>query len=171
MTSKGKEVFVAYPSVKRTRKGKTGAGVLRLPKPAPRGNLEQKTVETHGLTWFNTQKEVKYAPKNWIDEGHLALEFLAIRDKIRELGAGYIFNEPERCNLTLLREFYANWDSLFEESTKINIEVVVQFKAKRFNAFLETPTIYPSVYFILLEKPPYRDICHTLCGEHSSARW
>ncbi|MCE3215868.1 hypothetical protein HAX54_003853, partial [Datura stramonium] len=163
MTSKGKEVFVAYPSVKRTRKGKTGAS-SSASKAGPTRKFGAKTVETHGLTWFNTQKEVKYAPKNWIDEGHLALEFLAIRDKIRELGAGYIFNESKRCNLTLLREFYANWDSLFEESTKINIRgQVVQFKAKRFNAFLETPTIYPSVYFILLEKPPYRDICHTLC--------
>ncbi|MCD7463839.1 hypothetical protein HAX54_051517, partial [Datura stramonium] len=56
-----------------------------------------------------------------IGEGLFVLEFPAIREKIWELGAGYIFNEPERCNLTL--------------------------------------------------KQPYRDIRHTLCGEHSSARW
>ncbi|MCD7455261.1 hypothetical protein HAX54_027564, partial [Datura stramonium] len=64
---------------------------------------------THGLTWFNTQKEAKCAPKNWTDEGRLALQYPAILEKIRELGAGYIFNEPERCNLTLVTEFYANW--------------------------------------------------------------
>ncbi|MCD9645985.1 hypothetical protein HAX54_035475, partial [Datura stramonium] len=63
----------------------------------------------------------KYAPENWIDEGRLALEFSAIRDKIYELGASYIFNELERHNLTLVREFYANWDTSFKESTKIKI--------------------------------------------------
>ncbi|MCD7456280.1 hypothetical protein HAX54_031117, partial [Datura stramonium] len=77
-----------------------------------------KAVEPHGLTWFNTQKEVKYAHENWIDEGHLALEFPVIREKIPELGAGYIFNKSERCNLTLVREFYENCDTSFGESTK-----------------------------------------------------
>ncbi|MCE0481214.1 hypothetical protein HAX54_038775, partial [Datura stramonium] len=47
-----------------------------------------KAVEPHGLTWFNTQKEAKYSP-------HLALEFPAIRGKIRELGASYIFKKLE----------------------------------------------------------------------------
>ncbi|MCD7451459.1 hypothetical protein HAX54_011967, partial [Datura stramonium] len=77
-----------------------------------------KSSKPHGLTWFNTQKEAKYVPENWIDEGHLALEFLTIRDKIHELEAGYIFSEPERCNLTLVREFHSNWDTSFGESTK-----------------------------------------------------
>ncbi|MCD7456695.1 hypothetical protein HAX54_032778, partial [Datura stramonium] len=66
--------------------------------------LGAKEVEPHWFTWFHTQKEAKYAPENWIDEDCLALEFLAIRDKICELGVGYIFNELERCNLTLVRE-------------------------------------------------------------------
>ncbi|MCD7465720.1 hypothetical protein HAX54_001804, partial [Datura stramonium] len=52
-------------------------------------------------------KEDKYAPKNWIDEGFLTLEFPAIRYKLHELGVGYMFAEPEECNLTLMREFYA----------------------------------------------------------------
>ncbi|MCD7453323.1 hypothetical protein HAX54_020565, partial [Datura stramonium] len=84
----------------------------------PARKFDVKAVEPHGLTWFNTQTKAKYAPKNWINEGCLALEFPAIRKKICELGAGYIFNEPERCNLTLVREFYANWDTSFRESTK-----------------------------------------------------
>ncbi|MCD7462324.1 hypothetical protein HAX54_048256, partial [Datura stramonium] len=63
-------------------------------------------------------KEAKHAPKNWIDEGRLALEFPTIREKLRELGVGYIFDEPEECNLTLVREFYTNWDISFRESTQ-----------------------------------------------------
>ncbi|MCD9642229.1 hypothetical protein HAX54_028920, partial [Datura stramonium] len=130
----------------------------------PTRRFGAKVVEPYGLTWFNSQTEAKYAPGNWIDKGCLALEFLAIPDNTRELGAGYIFNEPESCNLTLVREFYANWNTSFRERTKIKIKShVVRFTAKRFNSFLETPTVDPSEYFILLDKPPYRDIRHTLC--------
>ncbi|MCD7465302.1 hypothetical protein HAX54_001012, partial [Datura stramonium] len=116
MASKWKEVVVD-PSLKRTRKGKKGAS-SSASKVGPARRFGAKVIEPHGLTWFNSQKESKYAPENWIDEGLLALEFLTIRDKICELGGGYIFNKPERCNLILVREFYANWDTSFGESTK-----------------------------------------------------
>ncbi|MCD7471835.1 hypothetical protein HAX54_012564 [Datura stramonium] len=91
---------------------------------------------------------------------------------MRELGVGYIFNEPERYNLPLAREFYAKYVISFGESTKVKIRgQVVWFIAKKFISFLVTPAVGPSKYFIFLEKPPYRDIHHTLCSEHSSARW
>ncbi|MCD7470895.1 hypothetical protein HAX54_011097 [Datura stramonium] len=80
-------------------------------------------MEPHGLSWFKTQKKVKYAPENWIDEGRLKLEFSTIRDKVRELGLGYIFAESEECNLNLVREFYANRDTSFAESTKVKLRV------------------------------------------------
>ncbi|MCD7472020.1 hypothetical protein HAX54_012846, partial [Datura stramonium] len=103
-------------------------------------------------------------PENWIDEGHLAQEFPAIRKNIHELGAGYIFNKSKRCNLTLVRKFYANWDTSFKKSIKVKIRgKVVRITAKMFNALLETPAVDPSQYFILLEKPPYRGTRNTLC--------
>ncbi|MCD9639078.1 hypothetical protein HAX54_023362, partial [Datura stramonium] len=107
MSSNGKEMIVVDPSVKRDRKGKTGASSSTF-KVGPPRRFEEKGVEPHGLIWFNTKKEPKYAPKNWIDEGRLELEFSAIRDKKRELGECYIFNELEKCNVTLAREFYEN---------------------------------------------------------------
>ncbi|MCD7464617.1 hypothetical protein HAX54_053111, partial [Datura stramonium] len=58
---------------------------------------------------------------NCIDKAFLALEFPTIRDKVRELGLGYVFAKPEECNLALVREFYAYWDTYFGESTKIKI--------------------------------------------------
>ncbi|MCE2055625.1 hypothetical protein HAX54_043046, partial [Datura stramonium] len=100
-------------------------------KEGPARRFGVKAIGAHGLTWFNTKKESKYAPKNWIDEGQWALEFPAIHEKIRELGASYIFNEPERCNLTLVREFYTNWDTSFGESTMVQIRgQVVRFTTK-----------------------------------------
>ncbi|MCE0481357.1 hypothetical protein HAX54_039039, partial [Datura stramonium] len=49
-------------------------------KASPARRFRAKEVELHGLTWFNTKKKAKYTPENWIEEGHLALEFVAIRD-------------------------------------------------------------------------------------------
>ncbi|MCD7451460.1 hypothetical protein HAX54_012129, partial [Datura stramonium] len=40
-----------------------------------------------------------------------------------------------------------------------------------FNAFHGIPVVDPEMYFLMLEKPPYRDIHHTLYGEHSASRW
>lgn len=95
MASKGKEVVPATIGFRRLRKGTKGAS-SSASKAGPARRFVAKVVEPHGLTWFNSKKEVKYAPENWIDEGCLALEFSAIRDKIRELGVGYIFAEPKR---------------------------------------------------------------------------
>ncbi|MCE0482424.1 hypothetical protein HAX54_041205, partial [Datura stramonium] len=100
MAPKGKEVIVVEKSRKRGRPRKSKAS-SSAPKASPARRFEAKALELHGLTWFNTQREAKYAPENWIDEGRLELEFLDIRDKIRELVTGYIFNELEGCNLTL----------------------------------------------------------------------
>ncbi|MCD7469290.1 hypothetical protein HAX54_008221, partial [Datura stramonium] len=109
---------------------------------------------------INAQKEAKYAPKNWIDEGHLALEY----PTILELGLGYVFAELEECSLTLMREFYSNWDTSFGERKKVKIQgQVVLFSARSFNAFLCTPVVDPSVYSKLLETPLHLDICYTLC--------
>ncbi|MCD9640255.1 hypothetical protein HAX54_025456 [Datura stramonium] len=108
MESKGKEVVVADPSLKRTRKGKNGAS-SSASKANPARRFGEKAVEPHGLTWFNTQKEAKYAPENWMDEGRLELEFLTIKDKIRELGVGYIFNKPERSWVVIASIVMLTW--------------------------------------------------------------
>ncbi|MCE3216876.1 hypothetical protein HAX54_008840, partial [Datura stramonium] len=52
--------------------------VLRLAR-----RFGAKAVEPYGITWFNTQKEAKYAPENWIDKGHLALEELVVSSMSR----------------------------------------------------------------------------------------
>ncbi|MCD7467507.1 hypothetical protein HAX54_004975 [Datura stramonium] len=98
---------------KRGRPRKTEDSSL-APKAGPERRFGAKAVETHGLTWYNTQKEAKYVPKNWIDKGHLALEFPAILDNIRELGADYIFNEPKRCNLTFGEEILSKLGHLIQ---------------------------------------------------------
>ncbi|MCD9638553.1 hypothetical protein HAX54_022576, partial [Datura stramonium] len=117
MKSKRKEVNVAEKSRKRGRPRKRDAS-SSSPKAGPARRFGTKAAEPHGITWFNTKREAKYSLERWIDYGRLALEFPVIRENIQGLGAGYIFNESERCNLILVREFYTNWDTSFENSTK-----------------------------------------------------
>ncbi|MCE3050482.1 hypothetical protein HAX54_047322 [Datura stramonium] len=118
--SKGMEIEVAGKGLKRLRKCTKGASSSKV-KASLAKHFEVQVVEPHGLTWFNIQKEAKYAPKNWNDEGLLSLEFPAIRDRVRKLGLGFIFVEPKERNLTLVREFYAKWDTSFGESNKVKI--------------------------------------------------
>ncbi|MCD7451598.1 hypothetical protein HAX54_012759 [Datura stramonium] len=105
--NKEKEVETANKSLKQLRKGTKGSSSsTTMATPAMR--FGAKVVEPHGLKWFNVQKDAKYSPENWIDDGFLALEFPTICEKVHELGLGYVFVEPEECNLSLVREFYAN---------------------------------------------------------------
>ncbi|MCD7445833.1 hypothetical protein HAX54_000072, partial [Datura stramonium] len=117
-----------------------------VPRAPPARRFRVKAVEEHGLKWFNAQKEDKYALENWIDEGRLALELPTIRDTFCELGLGYVFAELEECNLTLVREFYANWNTSYGESTII--KEGCQMVRRSFNAFLDMPVIYLEIYFL-----------------------
>ncbi|MCE3052086.1 hypothetical protein HAX54_051575 [Datura stramonium] len=78
--NKRKEIEVAGKSLKWLRKGIKGSSSSS--KGASARRFGERAVEPHGLSWFNTQKEVKYAPENWIDKDCLALEFPTIWDKV-----------------------------------------------------------------------------------------
>ncbi|MCE0481683.1 hypothetical protein HAX54_039614 [Datura stramonium] len=110
-TNKGKEIVEASKGFKRLRKGTKGLSSLANGALARR--FGERAVEPHRLSWFKSQKEVKYAHENWIDEGLLALEFSTIPDKVHELRLGYIFVEPEKCNLTLI-VFMMLTDNLYD---------------------------------------------------------
>ncbi|MCD7468508.1 hypothetical protein HAX54_006786 [Datura stramonium] len=117
--NKGKEIVATAKGFKRLQKGTNR--LTSLAKGAPNRRFREGAVEPHGLSWFKTEKEVQYAPENLNFEGRLSLEFPSIWNKVREQGLGYIFSELEECNLTLVRKFYANWDTSFGESTKVKI--------------------------------------------------
>ncbi|MCD9638700.1 hypothetical protein HAX54_022824 [Datura stramonium] len=90
---RGREVVVASKGFKRLKKEVASKRFKRLmsssaQKAPPSRRFGAKVMEKHGLKWFNAQKEAKYAPKNWIDESRLALEFPTIHGTVRELGLG-----------------------------------------------------------------------------------
>ncbi|MCD9560089.1 hypothetical protein HAX54_018531, partial [Datura stramonium] len=60
--NKGKEIEVVGKGLKRLRKGTKGSSSSA--KGAPTRRFGERVVEPIGLSLFNTQKEVKYAPEN-----------------------------------------------------------------------------------------------------------
>ncbi|MCD7465877.1 hypothetical protein HAX54_002069, partial [Datura stramonium] len=56
--------------------------------------------------------------------------------------------------------------------TKVRVRGQVgHFTVRAFNVYLSMLEVDQEMYFVLLEKPPYRDIHHTLCGENLASRW
>ncbi|MCD9640955.1 hypothetical protein HAX54_026713, partial [Datura stramonium] len=53
-------------------------------KGTPTRRFGAKVMEPHELKRFQAQNVAKYTPENWIDEGHLKLQFPIIRDNVRK---------------------------------------------------------------------------------------
>ncbi|MCD7467943.1 hypothetical protein HAX54_005651, partial [Datura stramonium] len=60
----------------------------------------------------------------------------------------------------MVRQFLANWMSN-ERSNQVKIrdQIIVE------------PNVDPQPFIDMVNKPPYRNIRHTLCGPNSVARW
>ncbi|KAH0708909.1 hypothetical protein KY290_010426 [Solanum tuberosum] len=152
---------------KRSRRGEAS----RSSNLEPVRKFGEKVIERYGWEWFECQREPKYIGNEYVNEVRLQSQFLVIYRIVLELGLRFIFDHPGDCNLSLVREFYANW--LIEIKYKI---VPIRGKDVKFNAtilneFLGTPNCDSDYFNTLKDKPPYRDIRHTLCGVESTARW
>ncbi|KAG5580086.1 hypothetical protein H5410_050713 [Solanum commersonii] len=107
----------------------------------------------------------------FVNEVWLQSQFLDIFQTFNELGLRFIFENPGDCNLTLVREFYANWITETKYITVLVRGKDVKFSARILNESLGTPNCDPDVFNDLKDKPPYRDVRHTLCGVDLNARW
>uniref|UniRef100_M1DXM9 Putative plant transposon protein domain-containing protein n=1 Tax=Solanum tuberosum TaxID=4113 RepID=M1DXM9_SOLTU len=128
-------------------------------------------MQQYGLTWFDCQRKPKYMGDEYVDEVRLQSQFPGIYRTVVLLGLRFIFNHPGDCNLSLVHEFYANWLT----ETKYKIVPIrgkdVKFSARILNELLGTLNCDADDFNRLKEKPPYRDIQHTLCGVELTARW
>ncbi|KAH0761708.1 hypothetical protein KY290_017781 [Solanum tuberosum] len=107
----------------------------------------------------------------YVHEVRLQSQFPVIYWTVLELGLRFIFDHSGDYSLSLVREFYANWLT----ETKYKIVPIrgkdVKFNGTILNEFLGTPIFYSNDFNTLKDKPPYRDIRHTLSGVESMARW
>ncbi|KAH0661654.1 hypothetical protein KY284_026585 [Solanum tuberosum] len=131
----------------------------------------KKAMERYGWEWFECDREPKYMGDEYVHEVRLLSQFPVIYRTVLELGLRFIFDHPGDCNLSLVREFNANWLT----ETKYKIFPIrskdVKFNATILNEFLGTSNCDSDDFNTLKDKPPYRDIQHTLCGVESTARW
>uniref|UniRef100_M1DTF3 Putative plant transposon protein domain-containing protein n=1 Tax=Solanum tuberosum TaxID=4113 RepID=M1DTF3_SOLTU len=152
---------------KRSRKGEASGSGNREPV----GKFEKKAVERFGWEWFECQRKPKYMGDEYVHEVRLLSQFPVIYRTVLELGLRFIFDHLRDCNLPLVREFYANWLTETKYKTIPIRGKDVKFNAATLNEFLGTPNCDSDVFNTLKDKPPYRDIRHTLCGVESMARW
>uniref|UniRef100_M1DQL3 Putative plant transposon protein domain-containing protein n=1 Tax=Solanum tuberosum TaxID=4113 RepID=M1DQL3_SOLTU len=99
---------VASSSRKRVRTGTTIP-----PAPAvPRGQTQRygaMAVTSEGKKWYKSHTEAKYFSDVILDDINLEREFPHIMCRLQELHMGFIFQDPSECNVSVVREFYANW--------------------------------------------------------------
>ncbi|KAH0652424.1 hypothetical protein KY289_030102 [Solanum tuberosum] len=126
----------------------------------------------YGKDWYDSQQESKYLGDEYVHEGRLRQEFPNILIYINALGLQYVFMDQGECNLSLVHEFYANWNTRRVEINKRFIkDSWVRFSVDALNEFLGTPNCDTADLLAMIERPPYRDIRHTLCGANFVARW
>ncbi|KAH0761116.1 hypothetical protein KY290_017189 [Solanum tuberosum] len=153
---------------KRSRKGEAfGSSSGREPVQ----KFSKKAVERYGWDWFACQQEAKYMGDEFVNEVRLQSQFPDIYQTVNDLGLRFIFENLGDCNLTLVRKFYANWLTETKYKTVPIRGKDVRFSARILNELLGTPNCDPDEFNGLKDKPPYRDIRHTLCGVDSTARW
>ncbi|KAH0649907.1 hypothetical protein KY284_029819 [Solanum tuberosum] len=131
----------------------------------------KKAVERDVWEWFECQREAKYIGDEFVNEVRLQSQFLDIYQIGHELSLRFIFDNSRDCNLTLVREFCANWLTETKYKTVPVRGRDVKFSARILNELLGTPNCDPDEFNNLKEKPPYRDIRHTLYGVDLTARW
>lgn len=118
----------------------------------------------YGKDWYECQQESKYLHDNYyVDEGRLRKEFPHNPSQINALGLLYVFMDQGRCNLSLVREFYMNWNThRFEVYKGFVRDSWVRSSVEALNDFFGTPICENAQFLAVIERPPYRDIRQTV---------
>ncbi|KAG5576664.1 hypothetical protein H5410_056798, partial [Solanum commersonii] len=170
MAPKSKNV-ASGSGTKRGRKGEAAESSSRATNNLPPQKFGERALMHYGKDWYVCQQESKYLGDEYVDEGRLQQEFPNIHAQINALGLPYVFMNQGECNLSLVHEFYVNWNTRRVEINKGFIQDSwVRFSMEALNEFLGTPNCDTIDFLAMIERPPYRDIRHTLCGVNSIVR-
>ncbi|KAG5580476.1 hypothetical protein H5410_051103 [Solanum commersonii] len=149
---------VASSSHKRVRTGTT----ITLTPTVLRGQTQRyraKAITTDGKKWYKSHTKDKYFLDVIHDDVQLEREFPCIMRRLQELHMGFIFQDPTNCNVSVVREFYANW----KPDARSHFVTVHSVEG---NA--DAPS---DVLTGLNISPPYQKIRYTMCGAQSTAKW
>ncbi|KAG5611527.1 hypothetical protein H5410_022808 [Solanum commersonii] len=137
MDPKGKNIASGL-GTKRSRKGAGTGSSSREPNNLP-PKIWRASCLHYGKNWYECQQESKYLGDEYIDEGRLRQEFPNILAKINALGLQYVFMDQGECTLSLVCEFYVNWNTRRVEINKGFIrDSWVRFYIEALDEFLST---------------------------------
>ncbi|MCE3215196.1 hypothetical protein HAX54_001227 [Datura stramonium] len=109
--NKGKGVASSSHGNKRSRETQNAPNEdASMPPQPPRFYGLRRVMGQEGKKWFKEHNESKYSHELFVDRISLAFEFPHIIDRLHTLGLNFVFNDPNECNLNMVREFLANWD-------------------------------------------------------------
>jgi hypothetical protein len=162
------------PAAPASRKRERGVHSIPPAPALPRGQTRRygiKAVHPSGKNWYKRHAESRYLSDMPIDDERLGREYPAILRQLEERNMQFLFAAPKPCNLHMVREFYANYqtDKRTHYITVRGVEVPLSPMA--INEILGTPEGDSTELTELNIQPPYQDIRHTLCGVHSTAKW
>ncbi|KAH0767859.1 hypothetical protein KY285_003730 [Solanum tuberosum] len=171
MAPKGKNV-ASGSGTKRSRTGATVGSSNRETTNLSPQKFGKQALMHYGEDWYECQQESKYLGDEYVDKRRFPQEFPHIHTQINALGLQYVLVDQGECNLILVHEFYANWNT---HRVELNQGLIrdsrVRFTVEALNEFLGTPNCDNSEFLAMIERLPYHDIRHTLCGVNSVARW
>ncbi|KAK4724170.1 hypothetical protein R3W88_026949 [Solanum pinnatisectum] len=154
---------VASSSRKRVRTGTTIPPALAV----PRGQTQHygaKAVTSEGKKWYKSHTEAKYFSNVILDDVQLEREFPQIMRRLQDLRMGFIFQDPSECNVSVVREFYANWKHDARSHFVAVRSVEVSLTPSMINQVLGTSEAPSDILIGLNISPPYQQIRHILCG-------
>ncbi|PHU25120.1 hypothetical protein BC332_03452 [Capsicum chinense] len=166
--SKGKNT--ARPSEPRQKKSREDDRVPAAPH-VPRGQKRfgTKVVVAAERKWYSQHKGSKYSVYQFINRASLMKEYLFMVRKIEAQHMSLLFKQSGVCNLSLVQEFYANWNP--KDSEVEVCDHVITFTANTFNELLGAPYVDPDPLKTMITELPHQYIRHLLCGTRSTIRW
>ncbi|KAG5628010.1 hypothetical protein H5410_013228 [Solanum commersonii] len=78
---------------------------------------------------------------------------------------------PQKFGERALMPYGKDWYGCQQESKYLGDEHLGEISVEALNEFLGTPNCDDADFLAMIERPPYRDIRHTLCGVNSVVRW
>lgn len=106
-----------------------------------------------------------------IDAEALNQAYPAIYDRCLAYQLHFLFEQPRPCNLSIVREFYANLSKEARTRQVMVRGMTIDFSPLTINKIIRTPSEITDTFDALVQQPPYQAIRHTLSGPQSTTRW
>ncbi|KAG5615721.1 hypothetical protein H5410_015545 [Solanum commersonii] len=135
-------------------------GTTIPPAPTvPRGQTQcygDKVITPEGKKWHKSHTEAKYFSDVILDDVNLEREFPHIMRRLQELHMCFIFQDPSECNVSVVREFYANLKPDARSHFVIMRGVEVSLTPVLLNQILGTTDDPPDMLMGINISPPYQ---------------